>query len=69
MDTSVEMARLASADGITHIVCSPHANGTYEFDPRVNAAKTDELRDRLADQNDTAQPRSADATSTSPSTM
>ncbi len=50
MDTSVEMARLAFADGITHIVCSPHANGQYEFDPRVNAAKTYELRDRLADQ-------------------
>lgn len=50
MDTSVEMARLAFADGITHIVCSPHANGQYEFDPRVNATKTYELRDRLADQ-------------------
>ena len=48
IDTSVAMARLAAADGITHIVCTPHANGNYEFRPRVNAAKTDELRARLA---------------------
>jgi len=47
-DMSVEMARLAAADGITHIACTPHANGTYEFDPAVNAAKTAELRERLA---------------------
>lgn len=42
------MARLAVADGITHIVCTPHANGRYAFDPAVNAAKTQELRARLA---------------------
>jgi len=48
IDTSVAMAKMAVADGITHVVCTPHANGVYEYSPRVNAAKTDELRARLA---------------------
>lgn len=50
IETSVAMAKLAVADGITHIACTPHANGHYEFDPAVNAAKTEELRARLAEQ-------------------
>lgn len=50
MDTSVEMAKLAVAEGITHVICSPHANATFEYDPKVNAAKIDELRARLAAQ-------------------
>jgi protein-tyrosine phosphatase len=48
IETSVAMATLAAADGITHIVCTPHANGTYAFNPKVNAAKTDQLCARLA---------------------
>jgi protein-tyrosine phosphatase len=51
LETSVAMAKLAVADGITHIVCTPHANGEFEFDPQVNAAKTEELRARLAAEN------------------
>ena len=51
MENSVEMARLAAADGITHIVCTPHANGQYAFDPTINARRTDELRARLAEKN------------------
>lgn len=51
MEASIAMARLAVAEGITHVICSPHANGHYEFDPAVNAAKTEELRTRLAEQN------------------
>jgi protein-tyrosine phosphatase len=50
MEASIAMARLAVAEGITHVICSPHANGHYEFDPAVNAAKTEELRTRLAEQ-------------------
>jgi protein-tyrosine phosphatase len=48
LETSVAMARLAVGDGITHVVCTPHANSTYEFDPFVNQQKTAALRDRLA---------------------
>ena len=51
MEASIAMARLAVAEGITHVICSPHANGHYEFDPAVNAAKTEELRTRLTEQN------------------
>jgi protein-tyrosine phosphatase len=50
IDTSVAMAKLAAADGITHIVCTPHANGNYAYDPRINAEKTAELRASLADE-------------------
>jgi protein-tyrosine phosphatase len=51
IETSVAMAKLAAEEGITHIVCTPHSNGVYNFDPEVNAAKTEELRARLAEQN------------------
>lgn len=51
LDMSVEMARLAVADGITHIVCTPHANGQFRFDPALNSARTEELRARLAKEN------------------
>jgi protein-tyrosine phosphatase len=50
METSVEMARLAVADGITHVVCTPHANSYHDFDPSLNAARIDELRARLAEE-------------------
>jgi len=51
IETSVEMARLAAAEGITHVVCTPHANNHFAFDREANAAKTEELRARLAEQN------------------
>jgi protein-tyrosine phosphatase len=48
VDTSLAMAKIAAADGITHIVCSPHANGQYDYVPAVIDAKIAELR-RLLD--------------------
>jgi len=47
IETSIAMAKASAADGVTHIVCTPHANGTYDFQPEVNAAKVAELRERL----------------------
>src|SRR5579871_2736271 len=47
LETSISMARIASADGITHIVCTPHANARYRFDPDVNAEKATELQQVL----------------------
>ena len=44
VETSVAMARLAAADGITHIVCSPHANGSYLYEPLAIAEKISELQ-------------------------
>jgi protein-tyrosine phosphatase len=47
IETSVAMAALAVAEGITHVVSTPHANGVYAFNPEINLARTDELRARL----------------------
>ena len=44
VENSVAMARIAAEDGITHIVCSPHANSTYVYEPRVVAEKIGELQ-------------------------
>jgi protein-tyrosine phosphatase len=38
-ETSVAMARAAIDNGITHLVCTPHANDRYPFDPEANAQK------------------------------
>jgi protein-tyrosine phosphatase len=48
LEMSVAMAKIAAADGITHIACSPHANGSYAYEPRVIAEKIAELQ-RLLD--------------------
>jgi protein-tyrosine phosphatase len=48
--TSAEMARMAEAEGITHIVCTPHANSYHDFLREVNAARLDELRTRLVEE-------------------
>ena len=50
IEDSVAMAKLAVADGITHVVCTPHANGQYAYDRAVNEAKLAELRARLQQQ-------------------
>ncbi len=44
IETSVAMARVAAADGITHVVCSPHANSQYEYSPYVVTSKVYELQ-------------------------
>jgi protein-tyrosine phosphatase len=48
LETSVAMARIAAADGITHVVATPHASGSWTFDPATNAARLAEVRDALA---------------------
>ncbi len=45
--TSVAMARVAADDGITHIVCTPHASENFPFQPEIVAAKVSELRAAL----------------------
>jgi protein-tyrosine phosphatase len=47
LETSMAMAKMAAADGITHIVCSPHANGQYLYDPPVIAEKIAQLQQLL----------------------
>lgn len=48
---SLDMARMAVADGITHVVCTPHASDHWTYDPPRVAAKIDELRSALAEEN------------------
>jgi len=31
-DVAIEMCRMATADGITHTVATPHANDRYAYD-------------------------------------
>jgi len=49
METSLAMAESAIADGITHVVATPHSNHQYMFDyPRVRALRA-ELQDKIGD--------------------
>jgi protein-tyrosine phosphatase len=46
-ETSVAMAKASANDGVTHVVCTPHASGRYTFDAEANAVKAAELQARL----------------------
>lgn len=46
LDTSIAMVEAAAADGITHIVCTPHANARFAFQPEVNEEKRAIIRER-----------------------
>src|SRR6476646_3050215 len=49
IEESLAMAETAIADGITHVVATPHASSEYSFDfARVRAAR-DELQSRVGD--------------------
>lgn len=49
IEDSLAMAETAIADGITHVVATPHASSEYAFDyARVRAAR-DELQSRVGD--------------------
>ena len=43
-EVSVEMCKIAAADGITHQVATPHCNYEYNFNAEVNRAKLAELQ-------------------------
>jgi protein-tyrosine phosphatase len=47
-DNSVAMAKIAVEDGITHVACSPHANGQYNYDRERYEGIAEALRQRLA---------------------
>jgi protein-tyrosine phosphatase len=49
LERSVAQAEAAAADGITHLVCTPHANSTWEFNPEQNQAKLAMIRERVGD--------------------
>jgi Capsular polysaccharide biosynthesis protein len=51
VEISLAMARMAAADGITHVVCTPHANAQYDYDPEGVAAQIAELQGLLDQEN------------------
>jgi protein-tyrosine phosphatase len=49
LETSVQMAEMAIADGVTHVVATPHANSTYTFDPELIRQRCDQLQAAVGD--------------------
>ena len=49
LPASLALAEASVAEGVTHIVATPHANFRYVFDPALNRAKLEELTQRLGE--------------------
>lgn len=47
IEDSIALAEASIAEGVTHIVATPHANDTYAYRPDVNRERLDLLRERL----------------------
>jgi len=49
LETSLEMAEMAIADGITRVVATPHANSDYDFVPELIRTRRDEIQAQVGD--------------------
>jgi hypothetical protein len=49
LKTSVEMMSTAINEGVTHIVCTPHASETYPYQREVNQRRLAELQELIGD--------------------
>jgi protein-tyrosine phosphatase len=46
-EMAVEMCAVAKADGITHVVCTPHANDEYSYDRKQHEQRLSQLRSKI----------------------
>ena len=46
-EIAIGMCRMAAADGITHMVASPHSNDEFHFDRPAHEATLSQLRDKI----------------------
>jgi protein-tyrosine phosphatase len=49
LEVAVEMCRMAAADGVTHLVATPHCNYEYPFRPEENQVKLAQLQAEVGD--------------------
>jgi protein-tyrosine phosphatase len=49
LEESLQMAEMAIADGITHVVATPHASSMFPFDPVATKRLRDELQEKVGD--------------------
>jgi protein-tyrosine phosphatase len=49
LEMSIQMAEMAIADGVTHVVGTPHANSEYKFEPELIRQRRDELQAAVGD--------------------
>lgn len=49
LEDSLQLAEASIAEGVTHVVCTPHANDVHRFDPAVNQERLNAIKERLGD--------------------
>jgi protein-tyrosine phosphatase len=47
IEDSIALAEASIAEGVTHIVCTPHSNDKYKFNPDLNRERMEMISERL----------------------